>query len=265
MAGFFTGFITALSFHDKALRVIIDAKIAWVFIIPLVLGIGLGFLGFFTASYFSALLIEHLESYIQFSGWFAWLSWILSSFLKVFFRILFFVIFSFVSGYILIILLSPLLSYISEKVEGFLTGVRKPVTISRIIHEAFRGVLVVLRNFAIQTSIIILVFLCSFVPIIGQVVGGIFGSLFLFFLSAYFYGFSCMDYTLERRNMPIWKGASYISSRKGAAVGLGFFYSVLLLVPIIGGFLASFMIIISTAAACVYIVEEDKKDTCSVS
>lgn len=256
---FFSLFFRAFSLHGRAVESIFANKIAWVFFVPVVLFILLGISGFVTISYISGYVADYIESAVHFDGWFAWLSFIINSFLIIFIRILLFVLFGFFSGYIALILLSPLLSYVSEVTEESITGQVKPFTISRLLHEAFRGVLVAMRSFFIQMGIFILIFLFSFFPLIGPLLGGLFGSVLLFFISSYFYGFSFIDYTLERRAMKISEGARYINARKGAATGFGFLYTLILFIPFIGVFLASYFAIISTVAACLYVVEEDAK------
>jgi hypothetical protein len=48
----------------------------------------------------------------------------------------------------------------------------------------------------------------------------------------------------------------YINKRKGAAVGLGFIYGLLLFIPFLGMFISSYCAIISTVAGCIYVMKD---------
>ncbi|MFW5850712.1 MAG: EI24 domain-containing protein [Bacteroidota bacterium] len=263
MSRFFNQFSQTISLHGEALRVIRRQKMMWVFLVPLLLFILLAIGGFMSISYMAGIAGDYLESAIQFDEGWVWLTFIINSFLIVFLRILLFVFFGFFSGYVVLLLMSPLFSYISERTEQYLSGHSYPFSARRLLHETLRGIVVVIRNILIQGGIFLGVFIFSFIPLLGQIIGGTIGSVFLFLVSAYFYGFSFMDYTIERHNISISKGAQYINKRKGAAVGLGFIYGLLLFIPFLGMFISSYFAIISTVAGCIYVMKDAGNDTAS--
>ncbi|MFO7867669.1 MAG: EI24 domain-containing protein [Bacteroidales bacterium] len=256
MSRFFNLFSQTISLHGEALRLIRKQKMMWVFLVPFLLFILLAIGGFMSISYMAGIVGDHLESAIQFDEGWVWLTFIINSFLIVFLRILLFIFFGFFSGYIVLLLMSPLFSYISERTEQYLTGHSYPFSAQRLLRETFRGIVVVIRNVIIQGGIFLAVFIFSFIPLLGQIIGGTIGSVFLFTVSAYFYGFSFMDYTIERQNVSISQGARYIHKRKGAAVGLGFIYGLLLFIPFLGMFISSYFAIISTVAGCIYVMKD---------
>ena len=55
--------------------------------------------------------------------------------------------------YIVLILLSPLLAYASERTEEILTGKNYPFSWAQLLKDAFRGALIALRNGVLELSI----------------------------------------------------------------------------------------------------------------
>lgn len=134
------------------------------------------------------------------------------------------------SKYLILILLSPLFAYLSEIVEEKLTGKTYDLNLFQFIKDAGRGVLIAMRNFIIEMACIALFSVLGFF-------GGPFAIViipFLWLLGAYFYGFSMMDYTCERRKMSIGKGIRYIRRYRWLAIANGGMYSILDMVPLIG-------------------------------
>ncbi len=179
----------------------------------------------------------------------SWLIWIL-------FKIVFFYVFLLFGGYISLIVLSPILTYLSEKTEEIVTGNKYPFDIIQLTRDIIRAILIVIRNMCIQTLWVILFFIISFVPIIGWIVS-FFGNLII---SSYFYGFSFMDYTNERNKLNMKESIKYIKDNKGLATGLGFIFLLCFMIPFLGSIIASFVSVIAVVAATLTMIEEkDKK------
>ncbi len=105
--------------------------------------------------------------------------------------------------------------------------------------------LIALRNLFLETAwTILLPVLGIFIPVIGW-----FGVIPMFIISAYFYGFSFIDYTSERRKMSIGNSISFVRTHKWLAISNGTMFCLFLLIPFIGVLLSGFVAIISVVAA----------------
>jgi len=183
------------------------------------------------------------------SGWFYHLlSYLVRGILFILFKLLIFFIFFFLSGYIILIMLSPLLSYISEKTEKITTNKTYPFTISIWMQQIGRSLVLSIRNMSIQLLLTLLVFILSFFPIIGWILSP-FAAIFIFFINAYFFGFSFLDYSFERKGLSISQSIAITRQNKGLALGLGTLFYLAYMVPFLGNFLAPFMAIFLVVAA----------------
>ena len=168
----------------------------------------------------------------------------LSGFIWVLLKVAFFFVFAYWGGYITLILLSPLFAYLSERTEEIISGKKYPFNPDQFMRDIVRGILISFRNLFIQTGWMILLFILSFIPVIGW-----FGAIVLFVISAYFYGFSFIDYTSERRKMKISQSVQFVRSYKWLAIANGTIFSLFLLLPFCGVLFSGFAAIVSVVAA----------------
>ncbi|PKP17852.1 MAG: hypothetical protein CVU05_14765, partial [Bacteroidetes bacterium HGW-Bacteroidetes-21] len=159
--------------------------------------------------------------------------------------------------YIVLAILSPVLAYLSEKTEKILTGKDYPFNGEQWMRDMVRGILLVVRNMLIEVAIIIGIFAVGFIPVLGQLVS-LFGIIFLFFVSAYFYGFSYLDYSMERRKMSLRQSIHFIRKNKGLAISTGGIFALCLMLPMCGPTLGTFFSIFSVVGASASIVEYEK-------
>jgi CysZ protein len=135
-----------------------------------------------------------------------------------------------VNKYLVLILLSPLLAYASERAEEVLTGRHFPFSWGQLLKDALRGALIALRNGVLELLITIgLWVLALLFPPFAPVV-----LVLLFGISAYFYGFSMFDYVFERRRMRIGESTRAVNQRLGAVLANGTLFSLLMKVPLLG-------------------------------
>lgn len=129
--------------------------------------------------------------------------------------------------YIVVVILSPLLSFLSERIEKILTGNKYKFSLIQLMHDIRRGLKIALRNISWEYFIIVLMIgLTSFMD-----------SSFKDFLvlavtipiGFYFYGFAFMDYINERRRLNIQQSIYFVSKHKGLAVAIGSIYSIFFL------------------------------------
>jgi CysZ protein len=147
----------------------------------------------------------------------------------------------FLFKYVIIIILSPVMSLISGKIEKELTGgLSSRFT---LVRELARGLQFNIRNLFKELVFIILFFLLSFVPVIG-----IIAPFLLFFTQAYFAGLGLMDYYFER-HYTISESLSIGRENRMYLTGLGSGFMLTILLPFVG---IMFAPILGTIAATEY-------------
>jgi len=256
--GFLKDIQTGISSYGKAVEFIFRNQLAVYFLIPLFLNIVLFWLGYSFISTLSNQAIEFIQSAWHSEKWDFWgagfLTGTINFFIWLSLRVFFFFLFAFWGGYLILILLSPLLAYLSEKTEKIVLGTEVPFSAKQLLKDLWRGILLALRNFLMEMAATLLLFLLSFLPIIGWL-----SAPLLFLISAYYYGFSFLDYNLERRQMSVNQSIKYLRRRKGLAVANGSLFTLALLIPFVGVSLSGFMAIISTVAASLGILKNEGK------
>lgn len=250
MANFFKEFGSGLSAYGKAIEIIFSKGLWWFLLFPVLLNILLFLGGFAAVDYLTELTKNWVFDLLtnknaSFVGA-EYVHGFLSGFIWVVFKILFFFIFAYIGGFVVIVLMSPVFSILSEKTEAILTGNSYPFDADQLMRDIARGVLIATRNLFIELGYIVGVFILSFIPVVGQL-----GAIFLFFVSAYFYGFSFMDYTIERQKYSVSQSVQFIRQHKGIAIANGLLFSLFMLIPFCGVTLAGFVSIISVVAATI--------------
>jgi len=240
--------------YFSAIGFIFSKGLWWAFIFPIILNILLFIGGYELISSFTTGIQDWILDLVGLNGNDFFLSDVLTGFLSgviwVLMKVTFFFLFAYWGGYITLILLSPLFAYLSERTEEIISGKKYPFNPDQLMRDIVRGVIISLRNMFIQTGWMILFFILGFIPVIGW-----FGAIVLFVISAYFYGFSFIDYTSERRKMKISQSVQFVRSYKWLAVANGVIFSFFLLMPFCGVLLSGFAAIISTVAATLAVNE----------
>ncbi len=251
---FFKDFSFGLRTYSEALSFIFKKKLAWFFIFPLVFNILLFWFGWDMVNDLSDTSKLYIENKLQLDQSTFWGSGffktVMDAFVWLTFKIMFFLLFAYLGGYIIIILMSPVFSYLSERTEKIKTGVDYPFSLRQLVKDVLRGVIIAVRNFSIEVILTLLMFILSFIPIIGWL-----AAIMLFFISAYFYGFSFMDYALERKKLNLRQSVQFMRENKGIVIANGFVFSLCLIIPFCGVSFSSFAAIISVVAGTLAISE----------
>jgi len=230
----------------------------WIyFFYPIILSIVLFFIGIEFINSLSDYVVEYIKTIAGLNNadsWFMALLGTLISWLATFlFWILAWFIHSWFSKYIVLILMSPVLAYVSEKTEKILSGKDYPFDIYQLMKDILRGILMALRNMFIEFFVIILFFFIGWIPVIGWIVSLVALSLF----SWYFYGFNMIDYCAERKKMNVSQSSSFIRKHKWVAISNGLCYSLLFAIPFIG---VVFAPITGAVAGAIAVNEIDKQN-----
>ncbi len=177
----------------------------------------------FNITHVSVWVQQHQSGFLSFI--FAFATFILWLVLMLFYFSLF--------KYIWLILGSPIFAYLSEKTEAILENRDFPFSFRQLFNDIVRGVVIALRNTLWQSVYLITLLLISLIPILGWAT-----PVVALLVEGYYYGFSMLDYSCERRNMTSAESIYFIGHHKGLAIGNGIIFYAMHLVPIIGWVLA---------------------------
>lgn len=177
--------------------------------------------------------------------------WIITTF-KVGINIATFFLFISFYKFVFLAVASPLYAYISEKAAEKHRGVTHPFVIGQFIKDIIRGIRISMRNLFKQLFLTFLLFILSFIPVIGLLF-----SFFILVLDAYYYGFAMLDYSCERDKKTVRQSIKWIKAHRGLALGNGLiFYGSMVLLPIIG---VIFIAPLSAIAAMISYFEVNEK------
>lgn len=135
--------------------------------------------------------------------------------------------------YLFLIVGSPVFAYLSEKTEAIIEGKDFPFSLVQLTKDIFRGIRIALRNTLWQTVYTISILIVSFIP-----VANFFTPMMALLIECYYYGFSMLDYSMERHKKSPTESIAYIGSHKGLAIGNGLVFYLMHLLPIVGWVLA---------------------------
>lgn len=254
---FFRDFRSGFSGFFRAFGFALNNRMGWMFLVPILLWVLLAF-GLFhllegPVEHLSAWLAARLDIPVDpvATDWWtdikAFLNGarelIMGIILKLAIAYLLFI----ANKYIVLILLSPLLAYASERTEEIITGRTFPFSWAQLMKDALRGALIAIRNGIMELSFTVVIwFLTLLVPLLAPI------SLpLLFLISAYFYGFSMFDYVFERRRMLIGESVRAVNDRIGAVMANGALFSLVMKLPLFGVMFAPVMASIGAVLATV--------------
>jgi CysZ protein len=127
------------------------------------------------------------------------------------------------SGFFLLLVLSPVFSLVSEETGQKLSGKNYHFSPGQFIKDIIRGIKITLRNMLYQYLFIALISIAMyFLPEMKII--HITGNVLIFIVTAYFYGFSILDYAMENLRMSYKKSIDFVRNHPGIAIGLGSIY-----------------------------------------
>ncbi|MDR0765801.1 MAG: EI24 domain-containing protein [Odoribacteraceae bacterium] len=249
---FFKGIGTGIGAYGRALSLLFSRPFWWFMLFPVALSCLLFWGGHCIVDGWGDNLSGAVEARV--AGWtsdLSWLGWasaVAGFAARWLLRLIYYFSFLLWGGYLVMAVMSPVFSWLSERVEARLSGRRYPFRWRRFLWEAGRGALLATGSMLLQTLVFILLFVCSFIPLAGLL------TPFAGFLaSSYFYGFAFMDYAVERKRLTLGEGIGFIHRNAGVAVGVGGVFTVSLLLPLWPLFTCPFMSLLAVIAAAVAI------------
>ncbi|WP_372754845.1 EI24 domain-containing protein [Mariniflexile sp.] len=148
--------------------------------------------------------------------------------------------------HIIMALSAPFMSPVSEKIEHHLVGQLHTHRKTSFLAQLLRGIRINIRNLGLELVLTVPILLLGFIPIIG-----IFSTVLLVLVQAYYAGFGNMDYTLER-HFKYHESIQFVKNNRGLAIGNGIIFLLFLLIPVIGVIL---VLPLSVTAASVKTIE----------
>lgn len=250
---FFSGFSKGFVNCFKAFGLIFN-KGLWPFLLyPLVIWLVTWILTLFGITLLSDYLTNLIKDFFNIedkTGLFAF-------FINLFIRISLFLISGTFSRYMLLIILSPLIAMLSEKTEETITGRQFPFSLKQFGKDVIRGILITLRNLALELAIIGLCTLLTF--FISPM--AILTIPFLLMVSWYFTGFTMLDYNAERYKMRAGESSGFVRANMGYACGIGCVYWLFMILPFFIGDLIGIMFgpAVAVVGATISFLEIQKK------
>lgn len=142
--------------------------------------------------------------------------------------VLIFLYFS-VFKYLILIIGSPLFTYLSEQTDALLKGKEYTMRFNRQFRQDMLiGIQVAIRNSLWQTVYLVCLLLLSFIPVAGWIT-----PVICIFVECYYYGFSMLDYSCRRHKMSPSASVAFVSQRKGLAIGNGMVFYGMHFVPML--------------------------------
>lgn len=219
--GFIKDLKLGLKSYVNAIKFIKTHRLWFYFIFPILIFILVYYIGFTFEDLRHHYSADEKDSFIK-------KTWLL--FVSGFFMLLSYVIFNFMR-YILIIMMSPVLSVVSERVERIITGNKYKFNLKQLIKDIKRTINLAIRNifwefglvYGGAVAIYIICFLFSIPDGIKQFIYGQYAMVIAF----YYYGFGFIDYMNERQRLTIRESVKFVKKHRGFAIGLGLVFTTL--------------------------------------
>lgn len=136
---------------------------------------------------------------------------------------------------VVLIFFSPILSYLSERVEKLVYGQDPPAfNLKNLAKDIIRGLALSLRNLLLMLGFTLFAWLISFIPVIGTAVS----PFLILFIQSFYGGAGLADYTLERKRYSVYASVDFARSNRARITGVGLGFILLLMIPVIGWFAA---------------------------
>lgn len=234
--------IFAFKAYQKALKFSNDNNLWVYYLIPALCNL----LIFSTLSYgfyvFGNYMIEWVTALLpqeKIEGF--WLT-LINFFVKALVYVTLFLVYLKTYRYVVLILLSPALAMLAEKVQEISQNLpSRPFNPRHLMADVVRGIRISLRNMTIEISLTILL------SVIGLLLGFLspFTTIAIILIESYFLGFSMIDYRNEFMRIDAEDSQKIIWKHKGFATGIGFVCTLLLFIPILGVLFAPLLAVVA--------------------
>lgn len=206
----------------NAIKFIKEHKLYVYFLFPILLFVGIYYLGFAFETWKEEASKNTTEEGFWLKIW--------NAIIYGFYTVMAYLVFKFMR-YILIICLSPVLSVVSERVERIITGNVYKFNLKQLIKDVKRTINLSIRNliweFGIVYALYFVVMILGWVFQIPSTVIFYLNTIIAMLIGFYYYGFSFIDYLNERRRLTIAESVTFVKKHRGFAFALGSIFTVL--------------------------------------
>jgi len=242
--------LKAFKAYFSSFRFLRKHGLSWFLWFPFIVTILVFYGGFSLTSWatenISLLLRASLENVAWIPEWAGFISDVLYWLIWVVLRILLYFTFSFIGGSIILLLMSPILTWLSELVGEALGDEETSFSITQFMRDLTRAAGLAITNGFYQILLSIICFGIGFIPVVGAA-----APFLLFAINAYFYGYNFMDYTLERKQLSPRESNRFVWRNKFSSLSLGAPFAAWNLIPFIGPMTSGFIAIFGTIAATI--------------
>ena len=154
--------------------------------------------------------------------------------------------------HIILALSAPFMGPISKKIEDDYIKGTSETKVSSSLELLVRGIRISVRNLMRELILTIPILLIGLIPVIG-----LFSTVLLFLMQAYFAGFGNMDYTLER-HFSYKESVLFVKRNRGIATGNGIVFMLFLLIHFIGVILVLPFSVTAATLETIKLIEEKK-------
>ena len=229
--GLFSQISEGMSAYGDAHKFIVKHRLWGYLIVPGLIHIGLIILVIVLSYYAGDALSAWVMSFFEVES--SILNFLIGLFLGLLIKLMIIYLYILFYKYLVLIIMSPVLALLSEKIDNILTGRDYPFNAAQLMRDIVRGIGIALRNLGVEVLFMIGFYILAFIPLVN-----LFSTVAMFFIQAYFTGFSMMDYSNERHKLSVSQSIDFIRKNKGIAIGNGMVFYFTFLVPFVGWFIA---------------------------
>ena len=137
--------------------------------------------------------------------------------------------------FVILILFSPVMGYLSEVTEKVMLGSSPPPwNFRNFMNDLTRALIINTRSVVLTLVLMFFAWLLVFIPIIGVIIS----PVLIFLIQFYYTGCGLIDSTLERKRYSVNKTLQFARTHRGVMLGLGGGFTLLLMIPLVGWYLA---------------------------
>lgn len=227
----FSQFFLALGSFGQAFPFLSKKGFRSYLLIPIVLNLALLASAIWLSVEYGAIVTDYLLGLIGLKeGSIAkYTGWIVSFIIRFGILMIYFSLFR----YILLILLSPFLSFLSEKVENHENGKEFPFNFKQLGNDIIRAIIINGQNLGIEILLTLALSLFAFIPVIGLI-----SPFAILAVQSYFFGFAIMDYSPERHKWTRRQTAKWMRKNFASVTAIGLAFHICFLIPILGWIVA---------------------------
>lgn len=153
--GFARDFSRGIRAYGKAISLLFSSKLWYFMLFPVVIVIVLSLagnyaVGLFGGRDFAGVIEAKMTEWIEGISWLEWVSGVAGFLVKLLTRFLYYILFISFGGYVVMVVMSPVYSWLSERTEAIVSGREYPFNLKQLVWEIGRGIAISLRCMILQ-------------------------------------------------------------------------------------------------------------------